>query len=220
MYTTVLFDLDGTLLDTLQDLANAGNHTLSCLGLPEHPTEAYKKMVGNGIPKLIERMLPENNRGEATQEIANKLFFKYYEKHLDDFTKPYPGIIKLLNILKENKIKMGVITNKAEEFAKEIVEKYFPESFTVVIGTSEKFVPKPDPSGVQFAVRYLQAEGRETLYCGDSNVDIQTAKAAQLASCGVLWGFRGEEELRKEGATFIAENIEQLKNIILHPYFV
>lgn len=216
MYKTVLFDLDGTLLDTLQDLANAGNHTLSCLGLEQHPTNNYKSMVGNGIPKLIERMLPENNRGESTREIANKLFFKYYENHLDDFTEPYSGIIELLEVLKNNKIKIGVITNKAEKFTEEIVEKYFPNTFDIVIGTSEEFPPKPNPIGVNYAREFLCSASAETLYCGDSNVDMQTAISAKLDSCGVLWGFRSEEELEKEGAIFIAHNTEELKNIILY----
>lgn len=215
MYTTVIFDLDGTLLDTVQDLANAGNYALSAMGFPKHETEIYKVMIGNGIPKLVERMLPVNHRGKASQEIANKLFSEYYQKHMQDFTKPYPGILELVKYLKENKIKIGVATNKANEFAQEVVEYYFPNMFDVVIGTSKDLPAKPNPKMVEYALQKLNAEKEKTLYCGDSDVDMQTANNCNLASCGVLWGFRSREELEKAGATYLVENAKELKEKII-----
>lgn len=214
-YNTVLFDLDGTLLDTLQDLAAAGNHTLSALGLPPHPTDAYRKMVGNGIPKLIERMLPENNRGEATQQIAGQLFTRYYTRHMDDFTRPYPGIPALVQSLRAKGIGMAVITNKADEFAGQVVSQYFPGIFDIVLGLREEFAAKPDPASVLHTMELLGARPAATLYCGDSDVDMHTARNARLKSCGVLWGFRDKEELAAAGADYIAASADELEKIIL-----
>ncbi|MDL2325290.1 HAD-IA family hydrolase [Ruminococcaceae bacterium OttesenSCG-928-A16] len=215
MYTTVLFDLDGTLLDTLQDLAAAGNHTLSALGLPPHPVNAYRKMVGNGIPKLIERMLPKNCRGEATQKIANNLFARYYAQHMDDFTHPYYGISGLLQTLKQRGILLGVVTNKAHPFATQVVQQHFAGIFNAVIGLQEGFEAKPHPGLVQHIMGQLGAVPATTLYCGDSDVDMYTARNAGLTSCGVLWGFRDEEELTAAGANFLASDVEALAQIIL-----
>ena len=120
MYSTVIFDLDGTLLNTLTDLANAGNHTLEVLGFPTHTVDSYRYMVGNGIPKLIERMLPEGNRGPATQQTALSVFLRYYEAHKQDTTAPYPGILPMLHALKAAGLRLGVVSNKENTLSQEV----------------------------------------------------------------------------------------------------
>lgn len=214
MYRCVVFDLDGTLLDTLEDLAQACNHTLATLHLPTHPTAAYKTMVGNGVAKLVERMLPLQNRGAATCQLALRLFENYYTAHIDDFTRPYPGIPELLQTLRKQGVILGVLSNKPNGFVQEIVEQYFAGIFTAVMGQREDFAPKPDPASAHFLLETLGAEKSATLYCGDSNVDMLTAQNAGLTACGVLWGFRTKEELLGAGANFLAEDAAALEQLI------
>lgn len=134
MYSAVIFDLDGTLLNTLADLANAGNHTLEVLGFPTHPVDAYRYLVGNGIPKLIERMLPERSRGPATQQTALSIFLRYYEAHKQDTTAPYPGILPMLQALKGAGLRLGVVSNKENSLSQEVAAHYFPGLFDAVAG--------------------------------------------------------------------------------------
>ncbi len=216
MFKTIIFDLDGTLLNTLDDLADAGNRMLATLGYPKHATEEYKAMVGNGIPKLVERMLPASNNGAATQAIALHLFQRYYSEQMDQFTKPYDGILEMLSSLQQNSIQMAVASNKADSFMPAIMDKYFPHIFNTYSGLKEGVPAKPAPDIVEFILAELGAEKETTLFCGDSNVDIQTAKNAGLASCGVLWGFRSLEELQQEGADYIAVAPSDLLPIILN----
>lgn len=215
MFTTAIFDLDGTLLDTLQDLAAAGNHTLTVLGLPTHPVAAYRQMVGNGVPKLVERMLPPACRGSATQAVALQVFSNYYEQHMLDFTAPYPGISQMLAALRGRGVHLGVVSNKSDDFVQPIVERFFPGVFSAVCGLREGVPPKPDPASVLQVLVQLAADPAATLYCGDSDVDIHTAHNAQLTSCGVLWGFRTEAELAEAGAEYLAEDAAALEYIIL-----
>lgn len=215
MYRFIVFDLDGTLLDTLGDLAAAGNHTLSAMGLPTHPVDAYRKMVGNGIPKLIERMLPQHNRGQATQQLASELFDNYYSQHMQDLTAPYPGIIELLKNISAAGVILSIASNKADEYAQVIVNDYFNGFFKAVAGLKPEVPAKPEPHSVYNLLEELGAEKSETLYVGDSNVDMLTAKNAGLKACGVLWGFRDREELLEAGADFIVEDTLQLASLIL-----
>ena len=215
MYQTVIFDLDGTLLDTLQDLAAAGNHTLSALGLPTHPTEAYRAMVGNGIANLVKRMLPEAHRGESTFTLARSMFESYYSKHVKDLTLPYPGIETMLRALKSAGVQMGVASNKADAFTQAMVADYFPKRFGAVAGLRDDFMPKPDPGILLWLMQSLRALPAATLYVGDSDVDMRTAMNAGLAACGVLWGFRDRPELEQNGARYIAEDVPALQKIIL-----
>lgn len=214
MFTTVLFDLDGTLLDTLQDLAAAGNHTLTTMHLPTHPVEDYRHMVGGGVPNLIEKILPPENRGEGTKSIALSLFSKYYGEHKNDLTKPYPGILPMLTALKQAGVQMGVLSNKADHFVQEIVEDYFPNTFAITLGLREDFAPKPDPASVYYVMQQLGANPASTLYCGDSDVDMITARNAGLAGCGVLWGFRDKKELSSAGASFLVNDVVELTELI------
>ncbi len=214
MTKAAIFDLDGTLLNTLTDLANAGNYALAQTGFPQHEESKYKVMVGNGIPKLIERILPENC-GENILNDVKSIFDKYYAAHMTDFTKPYPGIIQCLDVLIQNNIKLAVATNKAHIFSQELIKKYFGGRFQVVEGNKENRKRKPDPEIVFEIMQKIQASKDETVYIGDSSVDMHTAINAGLTPIGVLWGFRSKEELVNSGARYIAENPEELISIII-----
>lgn len=216
MFDAVIFDLDGTLLDTLKDLAAACNHTLAAMGLPTHPVQDYKQMVGSGISSLISRMLPQEARSENTAALAGQLFSRYYSRHMVDFTAPYPGIPNLLQRLAEHGVPMAVASNKAHQYVVPIVQRFFPGVFAAVQGQKEDVPKKPDPAIVHNLLAEMRlAGGPRVLYVGDSDVDMYTAKNAGLPACGVLWGFRGREELVAAGADYLAENAEELYNIIV-----
>lgn len=213
MYRCVIFDLDGTVLNTLEDLADAGNYALSQLKLPVHPTESYRYYVGNGIPKLIERMLPLGADSQ-TYEKASELFRSYYNAHMNDKTVPYSGIPALLDQLKSRGIKLALVSNKAHEFAAEMIGRYFGNSFDAVFGSVEGFPKKPDPYWVLRALETLSAAPNEAFYVGDSGVDMQTARRAGLTACGVLWGFRDRDELTENGAELLCGDPEELFEMI------
>ncbi len=202
-YQAVFFDLDGTILNTLDDLADSANHVLAAKGFPVHPTERYKTFVGNGIPKLIERMLPS---GASEQIIADTLtdFQAYYALHKNDKTAPYPGIPELLQALKARGIKLCVLSNKQHDLSVAIVRHHFgADTFNIIQGQSDRFPTKPDPTSCRFIMEQLSISAPHTLYVGDSNVDMQTAHNAGLIACGVSWGFRSVEELTQAGADVI-----------------
>lgn len=213
MYRCVIFDLDGTLLNTLDDLANAGNFALEQLGLPVHDVGEYKYYVGNGIPKLIQRILPVGSAQELCDK-ARSLFSEYYSSHSTDKTRPYSGICDLLSRLTDTGIKIGVATNKDHDFSESLIHTFFGNKVSVVCGRKDGTPKKPDPFSVNHIIETLRAEKSKTLYVGDSNVDMETAYNAGLDSCGVLWGFRTEKELRESGARFIAATPDELYQII------
>lgn len=213
MYQGVIFDLDGTLLNTLKDLADAGNYALASQGLPIHDTEKYRYFVGNGIPMLIKRIVPPQS-SEETVKNTHRLFSEYYEQHMRDNTRPYQGVTRLLDRLRENKVRTAVVTNKAHQFAVEIVKDYFGDRIETVIGQQEGIAKKPDPEAVLRIQRMWQLEKSRVLYAGDSNVDMETAENGGFDSCGVLWGFRDKEELEASGAKFTVSNTEELYRII------
>lgn len=216
MYQAVIFDLDGTLLNTIGDLAAAANHALRAMGLPQHSVDEYRYMVGNGIPKLIERMLPDSARGEASRAVAHELFQRRYAEHMADATAPYPGIPQLLDGLAARGIVTAVVSNKDDAFVKGIVARYFPShAFCAVIGRRDGIPAKPDPASVSAALTQMGADPARSLYVGDSDVDVETAHNAHLACCGAAWGFRGRGELERAGAEFIAEDAEELLRVIL-----
>ncbi len=212
-YKAVIFDLDGTLLNTLDDLADSANHVLTVLGLPTHSTDSYRYFVGNGIPKLIERCLGEENL--PYKKKALELFSKHYSVHSKDKTAPYNGIAELLKEINTLKIPMGVITNKSHPIAKEVVSCYFGDDvFACVRGLDSSIKAKPDPSGALTVVQELGVSARDVLYIGDSSVDMQTAKNAGFTPLGVLWGFRDKKELIDSGAVYTAEVPQDILEIL------
>ncbi len=213
MYQNVIFDLDGTLLNTLADLAAAGNFALQSLGFPVHDVEKYRNFVGNGIPTLIQRILPAG-RDTAHFDAALRLFSEYYARHHSDRTRPYDGIPELLLRLRSAGVQLAVVTNKDHAFSEELIRSFFGSTIDVVCGSRDGVPRKPDPHMVNIVMDALNARREETLYVGDSNVDMETAKNAGLDACGVLWGFRTERELRESGAMFLAGNAEELYHII------
>lgn len=214
MYDPIVFDLDGTLLNTLGDLAAAANHALGELSLPKHETDEYRYFVGNGIPKLIERMCPENSSAE-TLEKAHGIFAEYYEIHKADLTKPYSGMPELLRELKLRGVTAVCNTNKDHNFSEELLKKFFGDSLTEIVGAGLGYKTKPDPAAVLYLIKKYEKKGIKPLYVGDSNVDMQTAKNAGIDACGALWGFRGREELAAMNPAYLAENAEELREIIL-----
>lgn len=216
MYTAAIFDLDGTLLNTITDLSIACNVALKQFGYPEHTEETYKTYVGNGIYKLIERAVPEEVRKNQDKVLETKAVFDaYYKEHSLDFTKPYEGIVELLQTLKEKGIKCGVVSNKAHEYTKALVKEMFGDLLPYVYGQREGVPTKPNPQGVFDLLEDLKVQKAECIYIGDSNVDILTAQNAGLDSAGVLWGFRTKKELMEAGAVYLVKDTKQLEEIIL-----
>jgi phosphoglycolate phosphatase len=201
MKKAVIFDLDGTLADTIDDLANAVNRMLSRRGLPEHGTELYKLMVGEGFRNLVLRALPEGSRDGEDFESARAEAAAEYAGRCLERTAPYPGVQELLGALTTRGLPFAVLSNKPDELTKKVVRGLFPSlSFALVRGETPDFPRKPDPASALDACSRMGARPEETLYLGDSGVDMRTAKAAGFTALGALWGFRGEEELRASGA--------------------
>lgn len=213
-YKLVIFDLDGTLLNTIGDLAAAGNHTLEVMGFPQYPEEQYKQFVGNGIPKLIERILPDGAESSCTER-AFGLFMDYYSMHKSDRTKPYPDMPELVRELREAGVTCACNSNKAHEFSAELVRRFYGGDITMIIGYGAGFPAKPDPGAALELIRRAGANQRNSLYVGDSDVDMLTGHNAGIDVCAALWGFRGREELLAHSPTYTAENAEQLRRIIL-----
>lgn len=218
VYQSVIFDLDGTLINTLDDLAFAGNYTLKKLNCPTHSIDTYKQFIGNGIPKLVERMLPQEKRHALFLKNALETFNTYYQAHLMDHTIPYEGIPELIEKLYVKNIFLAVLSNKEDSLTKEIIHTFFPNKFNIVYGLSEQFLPKPNPQSLLHIVQTSKIPLCNTLYCGDSDTDMITAQNAHIEPCGVLWGYRDEYQLKKAGATLIASTIKQLSNIIFSSY--
>lgn len=208
-----IFDLDGTLADTLCDLADATNYALQKLGYPVHPYESYKKFVGNGVQKLCYRALPDD-RKEDTDRLL-EIFSEYYGQHFLDKTRLYDGMRETLSILAKNNVILAVATNKPQNFARQIIDKLLPEfDFVKVLGGCAERPKKPDTAIISEILSGLP-EDNHVFMIGDSNVDIQTAKNAGISSIGCVWGFRGREELENAGADFIAEIPSDIAEFIL-----
>ena len=210
MYDLIIFDLDGTLLDTIGDLAAAGNYALEKMGMPLHGEDEYKLFVGNGIPKLIERMLPSGHSAEEETE-ALRIFSEYYGKHKSDRTKPYKGMRELLDELSAEGITCVCNTNKAQEFSEELVRKFFGNLIKEVAGAGSGFPVKPAPDA---AKELIGRFGGRALYVGDSGVDMQTAIHAEVTSCGVTWGFRPRAELETFHPNYIIDKAEEVLEIV------
>ena len=215
MFRNVIFDLDGTLLNTLDDLGDAGNYVCRQMGWPEHSIESYKYFVGNGMEKLVERFTPESCRTPEALKAAYDIFMPYYNEHKEDKTVPYDGIPGMLLRLKQAGVNIAVLTNKAHHLAGPVMERYFPGVFPFVQGALPGKPTKPDPTLLRELMECMGAGEEDTLFVGDSNVDIRTAKNGGLTGCGVLWGFRGRDELLAEGADYLVETADQLAELIL-----
>lgn len=215
MYQNVIFDLDGTLLNTIDDLADAGNWVCRSHGWPVHSVEEYKRYVGNGMAKLAARFAPEDWRTQERIQMILEEFMPYYNIHKKDKTAPYPGILALLERLKGAGVHMAVLSNKAHSLVPAIIEGYFPNVFQYTQGAVDGIPGKPDPTLLFRLMEKMEAVRQNTLFVGDSNVDIRTAKNGGLTSCGVLWGFRSREELEAEGASCLAAVPEELEDLIL-----
>ncbi len=207
----MLFDLDGTLVDSLADLANATNHALTQLACPTHPLEAYRIFVGDGARVLCERALPADRQGLINE--ALHLMRAHYAQHWANLTRPYPGISELLAALHERGYKLAVLSNKPDDFTKQVVAHYFrPNPFVAVRGQLPQVPLKPDPTAALQIAEEFHIPPAEWLYLGDTNTDMRTARNAGLFAVGVLWGFRGREELEEAGAqTIIARPADVLQ---------
>jgi phosphoglycolate phosphatase len=204
-FKAVLFDLDGTLADTLADLANAVNHALTALGCPTHPLNAYRYFVGDGARNLCLRALPSYRQDLADD--ALRLMREHYDAHCFDETRLYPGIPELVSALAERRYKMAVLSNKPDVFTKRMVSHYFqPSPFDAMHGQQPNVPIKPDPAMALQIASEFNIPVSEWLYLGDTNTDMRTATAAGMYPVGVLWGFRDREELLTSGArTLIAQ---------------
>lgn len=211
----IIFDLDGTLLNTLEDLADAANHVLAQHGLPTHPVDAYRYFVGNGMPTLIHRILPEGQKEGALYETCFKEFLEYYTLHMHDKTSVYEGLTETLEQLQAKGIKLAVATNKVHTALKPLMDAYFPSiHWNALYGQRPGIPVKPDPQIVFDILEATHCTQEETLYLGDTNVDIATAHGADLKAVGVLWGYRPRTELEEAGADYIIETPEEILNIL------
>ena len=211
-YNTYIFDLDGTILDTLLDLANAVNFAMRSKGYPERTVDEVRSFIGNGIRVLIRRSVPENT-SEADYAEALEIFTKYYLEHIADYTKPYDGIIDVINELKRRGCKTAVVSNKAHFAAQAVVKDFFGDIFDAVTGKMDEFPPKPEPDSLFYTIKALGAEKDDCIYIGDSDVDVLTAHNAGLHCIGVTWGNRDEDVLLASGAEFIAHAPKEILDI-------
>ena len=209
MKKLVIFDLDGTLLNTIADLAKACNYALGSMGFATHPVQAYAYMVGNGVRNLMKRAQPDAD--DETIDQLLEYFKEYYNEHCLDNTKPYPGINELLSALTEKGIAIAVASNKYQEATGKLIEKCFPEfNFVAVEGQQEGRHKKPDPSIIFTILEKHPTPKRDVVYVGDSAVDIETAKRACVESIGVSWGFRSQAELRRANADYIVTHPSEI----------
>ena len=213
-YKTVFFDMDGTILDTIDDLADSVNHSLKTYGFPTRSREEIRTFIGNGLAQLIHLSVPA-----GTAEPEEKKVFeehkRYYALHAADKTKPYEGIAELLKTLKEHGIKTAVVSNKNDSNVKALSEKYYKGLFDASIGVRDGVPRKPAPDLVNIALKELNAAKSETVYRGDSEVDVATAKNSGLQMITVLWGYRTREELLAKGAGNFVTTADELREILI-----
>lgn len=213
MKHAVIFDLDGTLLNTLGDLRAATNHALEVRGLPPHSMEEIRQFIGNGIRLLICRAMPEGTP-EAEIDAALDDFKAYYAAHIHDRTVPYDGIPQLLTALRKRGVKVAVLSNKIDSASQQLIEYFFPGKTDVVFGEHVGVPRKPDPTSCRMVMQQLGVQPEQVLYVGDSGTDMQTAKNASLYAVGVTWGFRSKEVLLEYGADILVHRPEQILQIL------
>ncbi len=209
----IIFDMDGTLLDSLTDLQNTLNYCFRKEGFPERTYQEVRSFVGNGLKKLIERAVPQGTCDEKINEILSD-FKAHYIEHCADFTAPYEGIMDMLAKLKEKGYKMAIVSNKADEALKVLSERFFGAYIDVAVGERAGMNKKPAPDLVYFAMEQLGADKENTVYIGDSEVDYQTAVNSGLICVSVLWGFRDKEMLQEYGANCFANMPEDVVKIV------
>lgn len=204
----VIFDLDGTLLDTIEDIADSMNQVLSENNLPIHDTEAYRLFVGSGIRNLVKKALPESHRDETTIQAYFETMYRLYKENCVNKTRPYDGITDLLDELASRDLKLAILSNKADEMTQQTAGTLLPEAyFSIIAGLTDESLKKPNPQKALQMSKEMGIDPKEMIYVGDTDVDMQTATNAGMYAVGVLWGFRGEEELHANGA----------KKLISHP---
>lgn len=212
-YDTILFDLDGTLLNTLDDLADSVNAVLEAEACALRTKDEIRDFIGDGVKMLMKRSLPKDRDEEEILRCLEQ-FREIYMKNMLNQTKPYEGILDLLKNLKHMGMKLGVVSNKPDEATKEMCRLFFEENIDVAIGDNHERKKKPAPDNVFEALKQLQSKQDKTLYVGDSNVDMQTAKNAGLACVGVTWGYRSREVLLSEGANYMIDEPNHLIGLI------
>lgn len=214
----VIFDLDGTLLDTVSDLADAVNYAMRAKSMPEKTTDEVRKSVGNGILKLIERCVPEGTpRDEVTDALG--IFKDYYNAHMCDKTAPFDGTVTLLKEIRALGIRTAVVSNKHDTAVKKLIGYYFGELIDFTLGKSDGIPAKPDPASLLTAARSIGVSIKNVLYAGDSDVDVYTAHNAGCRCAGAAWGYRSEASLKSAGADFIVYSADELLEIIKNNKF-
>ena len=212
-YKLIIFDMDGTILDTLEDLKNSMNHALRLHNMSERTLDEIRSFVGNGILKLIERAAIEGTSPEKIKAI-HKDFMAYYEMHCTDFTKPYDGVNDLIQKLRERGYKTAVVSNKAHGAVLDLCDQYFPNLFDLAIGERPEIDKKPAPDMVNLVLEQLQVSREKAVYIGDSDVDVATARNSNLDMIAVDWGFRTREFLVEQGATTIVSKPEEILELV------
>jgi phosphoglycolate phosphatase len=214
-YSAVLFDLDGTLLDTLEDIADAGNAALSANNFPTHPVNAYRYFVGEGVPTLITRLLPSDRLDQTTVARVTASYVAEYQKRWNAKSRPYAGISEMLDELTRRRIRMAILSNKPQDFTRQCVNAFLLRwHFEMVIGATANVPRKPHPAAALTIAETMQIPPADFLYLGDTNIDMQTAIAAGMYPVGVLWGFRDRPELEAAGAKMILAQPEDLLKLI------
>lgn len=215
MYKLAIFDMDGTLLNTLADLAMSCNYALSEGGFPTHGEDEYKAFVGRGPIYLIENALPENARDEATIKRTRQIFEDYYSEHSMDLTKPYDGTLEMLNAVRGSGMKISIYSNKPHDKAVPLAELFFDSLYDSIAGFRDGVPPKPEPDTGREIMRRFGVTAKETVYIGDSDIDMQAAKNLGVYAVGVTWGFRTRTDLENSGADVIVDKMDDLIKIIV-----
>jgi phosphoglycolate phosphatase len=213
-FKAICFDLDGTLLDTLDDLADSMNRALAAHDLPTHPVEAYKTFVGNGLKVLVQRAAPTVDDPELSQALIDGMRAEYGKRWAEK-TRPYEGVAEMLTAIQQQGIPMAVLSNKPHEFTELCVAELLPHwKFQRVYGVQEEVPPKPDPTGAKRVAQELGVAASEVLYVGDTNTDMETGSAAGMYAVGVTWGFRDADELTAAGAKQLINHPSELLTLI------
>jgi len=214
-FKAIIFDLDGTLLDTLEDIGDSLNRVLEKMGFPVHKIDTYRYLVGDGVPMLVKRALPESKRNDENIRACTQEFREDYRQNWNVKTRPYDGIAEMLDSLTAHGIKMAVLSNKPDYYTKRCVTELLPDwNFDIVLGQRDAFPQKPDPAGAMEIADYLKILPEEFLYLGDTSVDMNTATAANMFAVGALWGFRTKEELLENGAKVVIKKPQDIMGVL------